>query len=158
MRRETLFDLASLTKVVSVTTLTLLLHESGKLDLGDRLQQHLSYSGNFPDVKIIDILTHTGGFIAEDRLWDRVEHPGQVIDHILHSEPQGRPGEQVIYSCFGFIVLGQLLETILGISLAQASKDLVFKPLGMRRHVSWEGLLGMQDASLHSMISCYSLR
>ncbi len=131
MKRETLFDLASLTKVVSVTTLTLLLHERGVLDLNDRISKFFPDSGNFSSVRIVDILSHTAGFIAEERLWDILEAPEEVLDYILHTEPLGSPGTYVTYSCFGFIILGFLLEKVLGISLAEASNNSVFKPLKM---------------------------
>jgi CubicO group peptidase (beta-lactamase class C family) len=105
--------------------------EVGELALSDTIGTFFASSGNFPNVSVLQLLTHTGGFISEERLWDKVKDPQETIQYILHSQPQCVPGEKVIYSCFGFIILGAILETIFGNSLALAAKELVFQPLGM---------------------------
>lgn len=133
MLPNTQFDLASLTKVVSTTMVAARLIGMGELALSDRIGTFFASSGNFPNVSVLQLLTHTGGFISEERLWDNLKDSQETIQYILNSQPQCVPGEKVIYSCFGFIILGAILETVFGSSLALAAKELVFQPLGMDR-------------------------
>ncbi len=133
MLPETIFDLASLTKVVATTMVLARLQERGELDYTMRLDTFFPSCGVFSQVTLQQIATHTGGFIAEERLWDRVDNPEEVIDYILTSPALYEPGTQVVYSCFGFIILGAIIEKITGKRLDTAAKELVFDPLGMTR-------------------------
>lgn len=139
MLPETLFDLASLTKVVATTMTVARLQERGELDYSTRLGAFFPTCGEFSHVTLGQVLTHTGGFIAEERLWDRVTSPEEVLDYILASPAIHAPGSQVEYSCFGFIVLGAVIEYITGKPLDVAATELVFGPLGMT-HTSFNPL------------------
>jgi len=131
---ETQFDLASLTKVVATTMVAVRLIDAGKLNLDARIGDFFTSGGsggNFSAVTISQLLTHSGGFLAEERLWDNMKDFKEAVPYILHSQPQYVPGSKVLYSCFGFIVLGAVLEIVYGGSLASAADELVFRPLGM---------------------------
>ncbi len=139
MLPETVFDLASLTKVVATTMVLARLQERGELDYAMQLGGFFPSCGDFSKVTLGQVLTHTGGFIAEERLWDRLKAPEEVLDYILTSPALYAPGTQVVYSCFGFIVLGAVIELITGSRLDVAARELVFEPLGMS-HTSFNPL------------------
>jgi serine-type D-Ala-D-Ala carboxypeptidase len=131
MQMDTMFDLASLTKVVATTMAAARLNEAGELDYSRCLKEYFPDCGDFAEVTIMQLLTHTGGFMAETRLSNNVNQPNEVLSYILHTKALYHPGTQVVYSCFGFIVLGAVLEKVYGATLDKASQDLVFNPLGM---------------------------
>lgn len=132
MSLDTLFDLASVSKVVSTTMVAARLKDLKELDYEDTVGKFLPTSGHYREVTLRQLLTHTGGFIAELRLWDHVAEPSDCLRFILDQVPEYRPGIRYEYSCFGFIVLGAILERIYGDDLSHAAHELVFSPLGMK--------------------------
>ncbi|QQO07509.1 serine hydrolase domain-containing protein [Breznakiella homolactica] len=131
MKMDTFFDLASLTKVVAVTMAAARLEEQGKLSFAGTLGDFFADPGVFGETTVAQILTHTGGFIAEQRLWDFTSTPDDVISFILKGPREYEPGTKVVYSCFGFIILGEIIRRVCGISLDKAVAELVTGPLGM---------------------------
>lgn len=129
---DTLFDMASLSKLIATTMIALQFIEREKLFLDDSIGQYLEYSGNYSDCKIIHLLTHTSGMPAGLPLFDMQHKKDDVLLSILDSESHCVPGEQVIYSCMGFIVLQRILETIGENSLDKLAQEYVFSPLGMK--------------------------
>jgi CubicO group peptidase (beta-lactamase class C family) len=128
---DTLYDLASLTKVTATLPTLLLLMQEGKLRLDDTLDRH------FPDcpadkrsITVLQLLTHTSGLpadVAERRRDARLELPALVYGHaLLHP-----PGERVVYSDLGMIWLGLLVEKLAGVPLDAYAEKCVFTPLGM---------------------------
>ena len=128
---DTLFDLASVSKTVSATMITLKLWEEGKLSLDDPISRYLDACGNYGDCRIRHLLTHTSGIRPHMPL-DRMAHPQGVLQTILSSEPNCGIGEEVYYSCMGYIVLAGLLEKVCGEGLDRLAQRYVFDPLGMK--------------------------
>jgi CubicO group peptidase (beta-lactamase class C family) len=128
---DTLFDLASLTKVAGTAMAAARLHEEGKLDYDAPLGAFFADPGSFAAATVRQILTHSGGFIAEARIGNFVERPAEAVSFILRGERAYEPGTRVVYSCFGFIILGEIIKGITGLPLDRALERLVFKPLGM---------------------------
>ncbi len=131
MTESALFDVASLTKVLATTMISSVLCDSGQLKYDTPLQHYLESSGNYRCATIRQLLTHTAGFVAEQRLDAVVGQPDETLDYILGTQPIASPGTKYEYSCFGFIVLGKILERIVGAPLDSIARDLVFAPLGM---------------------------
>lgn len=154
---DTMFDLASLSKVVSTTMVAARLRDHGELVYDDPVRKFLPSPGYYGDVTIRQLLTHTGGFIAEMRLWDHVSDPEDVLRFILDREPEYPPGTRYEYSCFGFIVLGAILERIFGRDLSFAAQELVFTPLGMSRTM-YNPLLRLQGTSEEIAATEYDAR
>ena len=125
--RDTLFDLASLTKIVCTTMVALKFIEQGKLCLNDKISKFLDNCSNFQDCEIRELLTHSSGLSAWEPLF-KLESPDEVLSEILKSEPQQT---QANYSCMGYIVLGKILEKIGGESLDKLAENEVSKPLKM---------------------------
>lgn len=131
MTPETVFDLASLTKVTATLPAVLRLLEQGLLRLDDALAHHLP---EFPDpqVRIRHLLTHTAGFPAGERLWGRGWSRAEALDHIARLAPAQPVGQKVVYSDISFQLLGILVERLTGRRLDEAVRELVFGPLGMK--------------------------
>lgn len=134
MAMDTIFDLASLTKVVATTPLILKLVAEGKINLdqpvGDILTEFGS-DGAKAEVTIRRLMSHSAGMIA----WRGVFMEGVGGEAYLASfaqdQPEMPPGEQVVYSCPGFITLGEVVRRVTGESLADLARQNVFEPLGM---------------------------
>ncbi len=135
MTLDTIFDVASLTKVVATTTAVMKLVEDGKLRLNDRVSAHIPGFGKYGKerVTIRHLLTHVSGLRPDLDL--RVEFDGGAPEAVrLASEEVlvAQPGERFIYSDINFFLLGHIVETITGKSLDLYLRETVFQPLGMR--------------------------
>ena len=128
---ETMYDLASLTKVIVTAPLVLKMVELGKLSLQSRLGEFFDqlkddWKGS---LRIFDLLTHTSGLPPYVDLTD-VQNPREYVFKLFKSYETGK---SVVYSCMGYIILGFLLEKITGRSLDDLAREYVFKPAGMER-------------------------
>lgn len=134
MTTDTIFDLASLTKPIATATSIMQLVEDGHIRLRDRLAQHWpEFAQNGKDeVTVQQLLTHQGGFIADNALRDYLPGREQAIQSIFALKPQSPPGSQFVYSDVGFIVLGELVAKVTGKSLHEYTHERIFRPLGMR--------------------------
>lgn len=135
MTAETLFDLASLTKVVAATPAILRLLEDGAFVLETSVQ-HILPTFSDPRVTIRHLLTHTSGLPAWRPLY--LDHTGwEAYTEAICATPLVRdPGTQVEYSDLGFILLGAIITKVTGMSLPEYCRTAVFKPLGMS-HTTW---------------------
>lgn len=132
MSVDTIFDLASLTKVIATTTAVMQLIEQGKINLWDYLKEF------FPElptdkeaITVFHLLTHSSGFQAIVRLWDQDLTPEKKIAYILNLPLEYPSGEKVVYSDPNFILLGELVKRVSGSSLDLYCHDHIFQPLGM---------------------------
>jgi len=132
LRQSTLFDLASLTKIISTTMVTLALVEGGKLSLDDTLGIFLDTPEEKQNISIRHLMTHTSGLPAHKPLYDLAKTPGDVYCKILEQPILSSIGTNVIYSCLGFILLGKICETVGNASLDELAHNYVFKPLGLK--------------------------
>lgn len=130
LTEEALFDMASLTKVVGTTMAALRLIDDGKLALYDTLDRFFDRCYGKETITVRHLMTHTAG-LEHVCLWEQGITPEQAVDTILRVPPRFAPGEQTLYSCIGYILLGKILETIEGEPLDRIVKRLVFEPLGM---------------------------
>ncbi len=129
---DALFDLASLTKVICTTTITLKLIELGALRLTTTLGEILPTAP--PDKRSITVeqlLTHTGGLPAAYRLEQdpRFRHRETALEAALDAPLLHPIGAAVNYSCSGFIVLGLILERITQTPLEILFTQIVAEPL-----------------------------
>lgn len=132
----TLFDLASLTKVVATLPAVLRLVSAGELTLDDRVGKFFSNAGWFQspslgDATVRQLLTHTSGLPAWRPLFAQLSERQTALAAVLQT-PLQRPGEPV-YSDLGFMLLGALVERISGERLDEFTRREVFEPLGMLR-------------------------
>ena len=134
MKVNTLFDIASLTKVIGTTTSVMLLADRGLISVDDPVCKYIE-AFNTPDKKDITIrhlLTHTAGlyewyplyYLASDK---------QECFRVIEGLPLMSPvGEERRYSDLGFVLLGEIIEIVSGLPLEQFMKQNIFQPLGMK--------------------------
>ncbi|RYL93078.1 serine hydrolase [Sporolactobacillus sp. THM7-4] len=128
MTLETLFDLASLTKVCATLPSLLLLMEQGRIDFDDPVRLFFSEAAN-PDLTLKDLLTHTSGLPSSVPFYRYQWTKKEILRYILSLDSE--PGRRVIYSDLNFILLGFLVEKLTGETLDTFTEENVFRPLGM---------------------------
>ena len=119
MTLDTIFDLASLTKVVATLPAIFHLIDKGLLSLDSYFKEFFPESNDIPlgDVTIAQLLTHTSGLSARTYLKQYGESKGDMINGIITSKLEYEIGNTVSYSNRGFILLGEIVEKISGESL-----------------------------------------
>jgi CubicO group peptidase (beta-lactamase class C family) len=135
MHPGTLFDLASLTKVVGTLPVILQLTELGELALEDRVSRILpGFGGEGREaITVRQLLTHTAGLPPEIKFWRLYPDVEQAEEALLSAPLEAPPGRRVIYSDLGFMLLGRVAEAVTGRPLDACVADLVTAPLGMTR-------------------------
>jgi len=130
---KSIYDLASLTKVVGTTTAAMVLFDQGRLDLDAAVSTYLpAFSGGWKDsVTVRQLLTHRSGLPAGRDLWRIARTADEARAAVLATNLECRPGQCYIYSDLGADVLGFVVEAIAGESLDNFLHDKVFEPLGM---------------------------
>lgn len=129
---QTCYDIASITKPLVVGMLMLRALEEGRLCLWDRLGTFIDAPRDKQDLTIAQILTHTAGFSTGVHLWENASSPDESAEVILRTPLAYAPGSRVQYCCVGYILLGQLLECLYGMSLKDLAQQQVFWPLRMQ--------------------------
>jgi len=131
---DTVYDLASLTKVLITTTSIMQLLEKGLLNLDDALTEFFPGAGEeYGDITIRHLLTHTSGLPPLVKLWINPGEKNKVLSYLLNLEVQSAPGSQVNYGDPNFILLGFLLERITGESLQKYAQKNIVGPLGLQK-------------------------
>lgn len=132
---STLFDLASLTKVIATTPAAMLLVQEGRLDLDAEVWRYLSYwprTGDKGTITIRELLTHTSGLPAGAPL-SRVRGDRDArVRWIATRALEAPPGRATLYSDLGMVVLGAVVESITGERLDRFVTDRLFRPLELR--------------------------
>jgi CubicO group peptidase (beta-lactamase class C family) len=130
---RTIYDLASLTKVVGTGTAAMVLYDEGRLDLDAPVSRYLpAFSGGSKDaVTVRHLLTHHSGLPAGKQLWRMTSSTTEAKRIVLDAPLACAPGRCYIYSDLGADVLGWVVEAIAGQSLDAFLQERVFGPLGM---------------------------
>ncbi len=130
----TMYDLASVTKVIATTSAVMKLVDSGKIGLDDPVARYIPAFGvgEKAAITIRHLLLHRGGFPPFRRLWLECPGPGGVIDTIAATPLVAVPGDSTVYSDLGFITLGKIVEKVSGVPLDAFVKREFFVPLRMR--------------------------
>ena len=131
--QRTIYDVASLSKVVGTTTAIMILYDENKIRLDDPVVSYIpTFGGGDKDkVTIRQLLTHTSGLPAGRDIWRIAQTPLEARALVLSTPLEGRPGAQYIYSDLGADVLGLLIEVVSGEPLDKFLTRRVFEPLGM---------------------------
>ena len=132
---DTIYDLASVSKAVATTTAVALLYQQGKLQLEAPLVRYLPEFGGIAghdQITVRHLLTHTSGLPAYERLFRKAGDKQALLERIYAMPLAARPGNKFIYSDFGMILLGEIIERVAGQPLDQFLHRQVFEPLGMK--------------------------
>ena len=133
MTIEHMFDIASLTKVIGTTTSIMLLVDRGKISVDDPVSRYVKAFGT-PDKKDITIrhlLTHTAGLYEWYPLYYRAVNKEESYRLIAQLPLMFPVGAQRRYSDLGFVILGEIIETVSGMPLEKFEKENIFVPLHM---------------------------
>lgn len=132
MTPDTIFDVASLTKVVATTPCIMKLFEEGKLRIDDPVIKYLpEFLGGKSDITIRLLMTHFSGFQPDFDLGSRWSGYETGLQKALAEKPIAPPGSRFIYSDTNFILLGEIVRRLSGMSLADYARQTVYGPLGM---------------------------
>ena len=133
MTRDTVFDLASLTKVVATTTSVMQLVEQGRIRLSDRVGDFIPEFSRYgkEDVTVLQLLNHTSGLRPDLPLEDEFDGTEVAIERATREVLMAPPGERFVYSDINFFLLGEIVARVSGKPLQQYVREHVFEPLGM---------------------------
>ncbi len=152
MTADTVFDLASLTKVVVTMPCLLYLVGRGEVGLDDPARRYLpSFAGPGKDeVTPRHLLAHVSGLPDQRRYHRYLRHPGEVLDAALAEPLVARPGTAFCYSDVGFMVLGELAAAVAGTALDDVAQEVVCAPLGLaatryRPPADWAGRIAATE-------------
>ena len=133
MTLDTIFDAASLTKVVATTPSLMRLFEQGKIRIDDPVTKYLpEFQGGKSDIEIRDLMTHFSGLRGDLDLKPAWSGYQTGIQRALIDKPVRPPGQRFVYSDINFILLGEIVHRLSGEMLSDYARDNIFRPLGMR--------------------------
>lgn len=127
---DEIYDVASLTKVVSTTTIIMKLIENQQLTLETKVSDILTWFIH-KDISIYDLLTHTSGLPADIPRAYTLRDKEDVLSKIREVQLKEKKGKYIIYSDIGFILLGLIIEKVTSKSLNDCGQEMIFKPLNM---------------------------
>lgn len=129
----TLYDIASLTKPIATAISILILYEQGKIRLEQPVSDYFPHSGkHFAYITVKHLLTHTSGISAYKNPSPNIRGREEIISELLSIPPDNPPGKSYTYSCIGFVLLGEIVEVVSGMSLDKFVTENVLNPLEMR--------------------------
>lgn len=132
MTLDTIFDIASLTKVVGTTSGIMKLVETGKVRLNDRVTEYLpEFQGGKSEITVRQLLTHYSGMRPDVDLQPEWSGYETGIQKALNDRPAAAPNAKFTYSDINFLLLGEIVHRVSGKPLPQFVAQEVFGPLGM---------------------------
>lgn len=133
MTVDTIFDAASLTKVIATTSCVMKLFEAGKIRLSDPVTNYLpDFQGGKSDITIRDLMTHFSGLRPDLDLEPAWSGYDLGMGRALADKPAGPPGVRFVYSDINFELMGEIVHRLSGKTLDEFAREVVFEPLGMR--------------------------
>ena len=133
MTTDTIFDMASLTKVVATTTSVMQLVEQGRIRLGDQVTRFIPDFGRYgkDGITVRQLLTHTSGLRPDLELEVEFHGADEAIRRAIDEVPVAAPDERFVYSDINFFVLGEIVRIVSGERLDQYARAHIFAPLSM---------------------------
>ena len=133
MTLDTVFDCASLTKVVATTSSLMKLFEEGRFRLGDKITDYIpEFQGGKSEITLRQLFTHFSGLQPDVPLSTPWTGYATGIQLACTFKPGGPPGTRYVYSDINFILLGELVHRLSGKMLNAYARENIFLPIGMR--------------------------
>ncbi len=129
--KDTIYDLASVSKAVATTTAALLLYENRQLVLDKPVAEYVPVPA-FQAISVRQLLTHTAGLPAWIPLYKQASSMTEALQLIAQEELRYPPGTRRQYSDLGFMILGRVLEMAASDRLDAFCAKQIFEPLGMK--------------------------
>jgi uncharacterized protein YbbC (DUF1343 family)/CubicO group peptidase (beta-lactamase class C family) len=134
MTVDTVFDLASLTKVVATATSMMILLERGLVRFGDPVATYIpefSAMGK-RNITVEQLLIHRSGLIADNDIKDYEQGPEKALENICRLTPLAEAGSKFIYSDVNYIVLAEIVRRVSGKPIDEFAEENIYRPLGMK--------------------------
>jgi CubicO group peptidase (beta-lactamase class C family) len=138
---DTIYDLASVTKIVGATSVVITLVHEGKLSIDDPVSKYVpefldaakdeKEKAQRAKVTVAHLMTHSSGLPAWEPLYKKASTYGETIKQVIATPLEVEPGTREAYSDLGVILLGEIASRVGGKPLAELEKERVFKPIGM---------------------------
>jgi CubicO group peptidase (beta-lactamase class C family) len=133
MTLDTIFDVASLTKVIATTSSVMKLFEEGRFRLNDKITDYIpEFQNGKSEITIRNLLTHFSGLQPDVPLKDPWTGYDTGIKLANTFRPGGPPSTRYVYSDINFILLGELVHRLSGKTVAAYARENIFLPLGMK--------------------------
>src|SRR5271157_5782584 len=133
MSVDTIFDVASLTKVIATTSSLMKLFEQGRFRLNDKVTDYIpEFQGGRSDITLRNLFTHFSGLPPDVPLKPEWTGNETGLRLAYTDKPTGPPGVRLVYSDINFILLGELVHRLSGQTLAEYSRQSIFLPIGMQ--------------------------
>jgi uncharacterized protein YbbC (DUF1343 family) len=134
MTVDTVFDLASLTKVVATATSMMILVERGLVRLADQVANYLPAFAALgkKNITVEQLLIHRSGLIADNDIKDYEQGPEKSLENICGLAPLAEAGSKFIYSDVNYIVLAEIVKRVSGQPIDEFAEENIFRPLGMK--------------------------
>ncbi|MDE0264046.1 MAG: DUF1343 domain-containing protein [Bryobacterales bacterium] len=131
MELDTIFDCASLTKVIVTAPAIMMLAEEGKVRLNDNIQVYLPDFQDRTRITVLQLLTHFSGLRPTLPLESSWRGYQAGVDLALQERPTIAPGTKFIYSDVNYILLAEIVRRVTGTTLDKLAEERIFEPLGM---------------------------
>ncbi len=130
---ESIFDLASVTKVIATTSAIMILYEQQKFNLTDKVSEYIPEFGNNgkENLTILNLLIHNSGLTAFVPFYKTYSTRSEVLNAIYNAGLEYEPETKSVYSDLNAVMLGLLVEKISGMDLNEFCKQNIFIPLNM---------------------------
>src|SRR3954467_3400793 len=133
MTLDTIFDCASLTKVIATTSSLMKLFEEGRFRLNDKITDYIpEFQGGKSDITLRELLTHFSGLQPDVPLNTPWTGYDTGVKLACTFKPGGPPAARYVYSDINFILLGELVHRLSGKMLSAYARENIFLPLGMK--------------------------
>ena len=162
LSERTLFDMASVTKIVATTSLALIAMDRGMLAPNDPVGKFLNVPEDKRGMTVRHLMTHTMG-IGHKNLTGCASGYADIADYILGIPSDIPIGTDVRYSCPGFILLGKIVEQLFGCRLNEAFDRHVARPLGLKTTTflpdrSLDAVNSNRDEGMAGLVNDYNCR
>ncbi len=158
MTIDTVFDMASLTKVVATAPSIMVLVENGSLRLGDKVKRYLpKFTGGGKDnITVHQLLTHYSGLRPDFDLSKHWSGYESALEELWKETTQSEPGKEFAYSDLNFITLGEIVHAVSGKTLDVFARENIFEPLGMtdttfRPPAEWRSRIAPTESRRHTL-------
>lgn len=130
---NTMFDLASLTKPVTIATLLMCLVDKQLIDLDDKVEKYIpEFNGQYKqNITIRQLASHVSGLPATYKLYEKFANATDAKAYLYKLPVEHKPNSKMQYSCLGYILLSDIIERVVKQPIDQAFIQLVAKPMGM---------------------------
>lgn len=130
---NTMFDLASVTKVIATTSAMMRLVGEGKIRLEDPVVKYIPKFGQNGKghITVYNLMVHNSGLVGWGKFYEVCKTPQALFDSVLASRLIYKTGDTTIYSDLGLITIGKIIERVSGTTLDKFVDSVFFKPLGM---------------------------